>query len=829
MANPAQYRVFLVLNLLLPKGVNIFVYDIGTDVSGSPSNDRRIEVNTDDGTLADWNRCQDSPAISSKKNQGVEVKATVGSSLKLLTSSVNDELCQISDNFSAAVCGADSTQLRKSSSERTRVSLRFLRFGISPSQSSGRINLEYRRFTDAELRLHCIMVCNRQNHTNHPRLQELPTAGFDHLESSRFALLVRLHNSTPKKMPMTCRQSSTAEELFSDMQSQGLTSWSPLETGVIVDVYFIITLCRSPIVNDSATESTDVVLKGGPKHRRYAPEHNPNSKFQSNVTAGATDSAMVFKTPKVRLFYHYPYWSKLFSSFHRHSISPLEQNNDDKIILGSFLKLTYEIIILTIIIYKFLLDSFLKFTYEIVTLLIIIYKFLPQNKEAETVDDSSVWLKIPTKTFFLEWNHARKQNGKDPFKTERHKLLKAGKTAEQTGSESLLKQTSMLNTLSEFILRPWLPKAQSEDAGSCPNSSGSNKCISFDTSLCSSCCRHLVHFRSHSQHTAQVYPVTRFLPNPTCDPALDLAHVGYRLATLSALPASVPVSRIRLADAGFYFRGQDDEVICYRCGTRHSGWTREDNPMEIHRRLSPNCEHMLQRDRELSALARSSNLGGGGQGCAALGAGVNTPVENGQGSHSPTQQPTTASRETSTPPSNRPVVCNGAGSSHSPACRGDLVTGSAATRGRGARESFPNTGTGHANPGTHPGTASGPGNRTGNIPNTVSTTTSTATSSTASSGVSVVSDGSSRRTSSAAPNASSSPRSGGGGGGQGNAAAARAETRPLFPRARLDLGGAVYPMYQDMASRRRTFSHWDDTQAPPLDHVILCGMFYAGE
>ncbi|KAK7493124.1 hypothetical protein BaRGS_00015645 [Batillaria attramentaria] len=47
------------------------------------------------------------------------------------------------------------------------------------------------------------------------------------------------------------------------------------------------------------------------------------------------------------------------------------------------------------------------------------------------------------------------------------------------------------------------------------------------------------------------WPVTRFLPDTTNNPALDLAHLGYRLATLSAVPPSVPVSRVRLADAGF--------------------------------------------------------------------------------------------------------------------------------------------------------------------------------------------------------------------------------------------------------------------------------------
>ena len=100
----------------------------------------------------------------------------------------------------------------------------------------------------------------------------------------------------------------------------------------------------------------------------------------------------------------------------------------------------------------------------------------------------------------------------------------------------------------------------------------------------------------------EVRPVTRFLPDATLDPSRDLAYVGYRLATLSALPPSVNVSRIRLANAGFFSRRQRDEVICYSCGLHHSGWMPGDDPMVVHRRLSPQCEHVLQRDREMTEL-----------------------------------------------------------------------------------------------------------------------------------------------------------------------------------------------------------------------------------
>ena len=239
--------------------------------------------------------------------------------------------------------------------------------------------------------------------------------------------------------------------------------------------------------------------------------------------------------------------------------------------------------------------------------------------------------------------------------------------------------------------------------------------------------------------------------------------------------------------------------------------------MEIHRRLSPNCEHLLRRDRELSAFARSLNLGGVGQENTASGTGTNTPAEDGDGSQARAQPRVPTSRETvtATPSFQGPVASSSAAGPGVPA-------GGSAARGEGRshERGVPSTGTGPASPST--GTTPGAGNRMGNIPNTVSASTLTTTSISANG----VPDGNNRRTSTVIPNANSSPRPSGGGGGHGDNAAARAESRPLFPRAALDLGGAVYPMYQDMASRRRTFSHWDDNQAPPLDDVILLSLIH---
>ncbi|KAH3803500.1 hypothetical protein DPMN_131762 [Dreissena polymorpha] len=45
----------------------------------------------------------------------------------------------------------------------------------------------------------------------------------------------------------------------------------------------------------------------------------------------------------------------------------------------------------------------------------------------------------------------------------------------------------------------------------------------------------------------------------------------------------------KLAEAGFYYASNSDEVICYCCYKRISNWKADDDPMAIHRRISPEC------------------------------------------------------------------------------------------------------------------------------------------------------------------------------------------------------------------------------------------------
>lgn len=229
-----------------------------------------------------------------------------------------------------------------------------------------------------------------------------------------------------------------------------------------------------------------------------------------------------------------------------------------------------------------------------------------------------------------------------------------------------------------------------------------------------------------------VWPLDRFLPDASRNPEQDMAYLGYRLASLGALPVTCGVSRLKLANAGFYYRGQGDEVVCYSCRVRHSGWRSSDDPFAVHRRISPHCSHLAKT--------------------------IDAPPNYQTGEHGSQGHEASGSRSGS-------EVVGGA--------RDQTEDGE--SREQDANDAVPNS------------FSSGP-----------SRTTPSAQTSAAEAG-----------SHSAIP------------GGQAS--------RSLFPSPTLDLGGAVYPMYQDMASRRRSFARWDETRAPPLDDILLNGMFYAGE
>ncbi|KAL8575258.1 hypothetical protein ACOMHN_001804 [Nucella lapillus] len=340
----------------------------------------------------------------------------------------------------------------------------------------------------------------------------------------------------------------------------------------------------------------------------------------------------------------------------------------------------------------------------------------------------------------------------------------------------------------------------------------------------------------------QVRPVTRFLPDATRDPSKDLAHVGYRLATLSVLPPIVDVSRIKLADAGFYSRGERDEVICYSCGVRYSGWGPREDPMTVHRRLSPQCQHVLQRDRELRNLNVSSGDAGrtGGQQSQASRQTPALSASQGPGDRSVPQQQSQSRQQSSLTPGNVTVTsCSNNTTSGTTSSSGTAAV--ASTTGSSGRTTISSTTsssgtttiidtssssgrTTSSNTSSSSGTATvasttGSSGRTTSSNTTSSSGTTTVISTSSSSGTTTSISSASVR-SSTVPVSSPPVTSG--------SSTASHSTRPLFPQPRLELGSAAHPSQYSFLGRRRTFTQWDKTRAPPLDEVVLSGFFYSG-
>ena len=61
-----------------------------------------------------------------------------------------------------------------------------------------------------------------------------------------------------------------------------------------------------------------------------------------------------------------------------------------------------------------------------------------------------------------------------------------------------------------------------------------------------------------------------------------------RLSSLSTFPREIDISMTRLARAGFYHSGNSGETKCFSCGIAYK-WTSGDDPIAIHKKLSPSC------------------------------------------------------------------------------------------------------------------------------------------------------------------------------------------------------------------------------------------------
>ncbi|XP_046344485.2 E3 ubiquitin-protein ligase XIAP-like [Haliotis rufescens] len=69
-----------------------------------------------------------------------------------------------------------------------------------------------------------------------------------------------------------------------------------------------------------------------------------------------------------------------------------------------------------------------------------------------------------------------------------------------------------------------------------------------------------------------------------------------RLKTFAGWMLLDRASPIRLAKAGFIYTGNEDVVKCFSCDVVKGGWSRNMNPMLVHRELNPSCSFFQEAD-----------------------------------------------------------------------------------------------------------------------------------------------------------------------------------------------------------------------------------------
>lgn len=68
-----------------------------------------------------------------------------------------------------------------------------------------------------------------------------------------------------------------------------------------------------------------------------------------------------------------------------------------------------------------------------------------------------------------------------------------------------------------------------------------------------------------------------------------------RLSTFQAWPSSIQQHPETMAEAGFYYTGNNDHVRCFYCGIGLQNWDSEDNPFVEHARWSSECQYLKDK------------------------------------------------------------------------------------------------------------------------------------------------------------------------------------------------------------------------------------------
>lgn len=79
-----------------------------------------------------------------------------------------------------------------------------------------------------------------------------------------------------------------------------------------------------------------------------------------------------------------------------------------------------------------------------------------------------------------------------------------------------------------------------------------------------------------------------------------------RFATYKHFPPRTPFA-VRFAQAGLYYKGNGDEVMCYVCQKSFRNWTEDDSPLHIHREFSPFCPYFTDNSSVNIEITRTPN------------------------------------------------------------------------------------------------------------------------------------------------------------------------------------------------------------------------------
>ncbi|XP_025098180.1 baculoviral IAP repeat-containing protein 2-like [Pomacea canaliculata] len=110
--------------------------------------------------------------------------------------------------------------------------------------------------------------------------------------------------------------------------------------------------------------------------------------------------------------------------------------------------------------------------------------------------------------------------------------------------------------------------------------------------------------------TLRVAPASQFLPTVLGNEGNRFQYIGYRLASLAALPSGCPISPLRLAEGGYHYNPDINKsaVICHECGATYS-WGSPSatriSPLLYHQTLSPTCSVVQSR----SGIQTSTSTG----------------------------------------------------------------------------------------------------------------------------------------------------------------------------------------------------------------------------